>query len=124
VNTILRWSLFGVFVFVVSMALTVPAERGLAWLSLDDNIVVHGVSGRLLNGRAQQVIVNKNQFHQLTWSWRAQELLRGRLALDWIIEDPDITAKGIAMLLIAGQKQISKTTASISLAKLQIALPT
>lgn len=122
-NIIVRWSLFGLIVFVICMALTVPAKQGLAWLQLSDEVNVQGVSGRLLDGQAQQLIINNISINQFDWSWQPLALLLGHLSLDWIANDPDMTGKGNAVFPLVGQNEISNAKASLSLAKIQALLP-
>lgn len=100
-----------------------PAKQSVAWLQLENQVNIQGVSGRLLEGHAQRLIINDFTLNKLDWSWRPLSLFLGHLSLDFMTNDPDMTGKGIAIFPLVGDNEISKAKASLSLAKLQALLP-
>lgn len=114
-----RLWLFTLTTFIICLFLTIPAKTSLPWLDLDNDITVHGVSGRLLNGKADRVSFQSITLSEVSWNWSPIKLLEGKTTINWTLTDPELSGSGVANYTFTGQQQISSSSIQLSLEKVQ-----
>lgn len=110
-------------IFLISLVVTMPIYQAYKWGVFPDNIALQGLQGRLVKGSAREVQINDLTLNNVTWSWQPSLLLTGRLSVNWQINDSDVQGKGIASVSLFANKQISATTLSLNLNKINAYLP-
>jgi hypothetical protein len=85
---------FGLFAFVLSLMLTVPAYQAYKWVGLADKVNMQGLKGRVIDGQVQRLTIKNVAVHNVSWQWQASALLSGKLAFNFQVKDPYINGKG------------------------------
>lgn len=74
------YSLIFLLFFAISLVVSVPVAQLLPYLPLPKALQLHGVSGTLWQGKAQDVYWQKTSLGQVHWDWQSSALWQGDLA--------------------------------------------
>lgn len=78
----IRYGLFAVFVYLVALAVTVPAARVYDWLGPVEGVQLGELTGTVWRGEAQVALPQGERLDRLSWQFRPSGLLGGQAVFD------------------------------------------
>ncbi len=119
--------------FIICLLAYLPAKQVIGRVDLPPNVRIHGVSGTIWEGSAQQVVAQGIPVKDVRWELSAWSLLLGRLHADIVagnMRDPEAVAfKGPLNISLFNLGHVSAEDASLYfpvdrvLAEVQLPLP-
>jgi general secretion pathway protein N len=109
-----RPALAGAAAYLLFLLMTVPADRVVRLMTHDiAGLDLQAVSGTLLSGQAQRVMIHGLSVGPLAWSLRPLALLTGRLEYRLDAQDPDFRGTGVVGIGPGGQIYLRDVHAAV-----------
>jgi hypothetical protein len=110
-------------VLILCLILTMPASQAYKLGLYSNEVTMHGVQGKFLDGKAKVVDVDDYRVSNVSWSWRPLALFLGQFSVNWQLDDLALTGKGIVTASLWNDLQVSQSALVINGGQLQSYVP-